>query len=67
MQGRLSQQCEHLARQANAAVEVPGSSRRAGLKVLYAALAGVALEPPKLPPAALPKVLLSPAEIRILR
>jgi len=40
---------------------------RTGLKALDAALALVALEQPKLPIAALPQVLLSPAEIRIFK
>ncbi|OBP13107.1 hypothetical protein A5320_19845 [Rheinheimera sp. SA_1] len=40
---------------------------RTGLKALDAALALVALEQPKLPNAALPQVLLSPAEIRIFK
>jgi len=48
-------------------VEAPRGSRRAGIKALYAALAVLALEPPKLQTAALPKALLSPAEIRILK
>jgi len=48
-------------------VEAPRGSHWAELKALYAALAVLALEPPKRPTAALPKALLSSAEIRILK
>jgi hypothetical protein len=48
-------------------VQSPSDSQRAGLKDLYAALTVVALEPLKLPTAALPKGLLSPAEFCILQ
>jgi hypothetical protein len=47
-------------------VQSPSNSLRAGLKALYAALTVVALDPLKLPTAALPKGLLSPAEFYIL-
>ncbi|OGO76154.1 MAG: hypothetical protein A2203_06175, partial [Chromatiales bacterium RIFOXYA1_FULL_46_5] len=57
----------YLVRQANTAVQLPSDSLRAGLKTLYAALTAVALEPLKLPTAALPKALLSPAEFCILK
>jgi hypothetical protein len=67
MQGSLAKQCRHLARQANTAVQSPSDSQRAGLKALYAAFTVVALEPLKLPTAALPKALLSPAEFCILK
>ncbi|EGM76592.1 hypothetical protein Rhein_3322 [Rheinheimera sp. A13L] len=67
MQGSLAKQCRYLARQANTAVQSPCDSQRAGLKALYAALTVVALEPLKLPTAALPKGLLSPAEFCILK
>ena len=48
-------------------MQSPSDSLRAGLKALYAALTVVALEPLKLPTAALPKALLSPAEFCILK
>ena len=47
--------------------QVTFQSRWAGLKALYAALTVVALEPLKLPTAALPKAFFSPAEFCILK